>query len=322
MPRVKRRTGKAMTALRAKPSVFNSPSCAEPQPVWAAGAQLGEGLCWSPTRQSIYWVDILAGRLMRLHPASGRRDEWTFDDTISTVAERASAPGLIVALRHGIALFDPDSGTLEMLCEPEPQHPGNRFNDGKCDAQGRFWAGTMDWQCKAPTGSLYCVASEGGKVSTRCAWAATFPVINGPTWSQDGRSLWLNDTARNFIHRCDVDPETGTVSNPRVWLRLGKDDGYPDGMTTDRDGRIWIAHWAGGCVTCHAPDDGRELARIAMPASNVTNVAFGGPDLRTLYISTAATELSAQQREAQPLAGALFTVETDAIGCAPHRFAG
>jgi sugar lactone lactonase YvrE len=105
-------------------------------------------------------------------------------------------------------------------------------------------------------------------------------------------------------------------------LRLPKGDGYPDGMTTDRAGRLWIAHWAGACVTCHASDDGRELARIALPTSNVTNVAFGGPDLRTLFITTAATELSEAQRAREPLAGALFAVDTDAIGVAPHRFAG
>ena len=105
-------------------------------------------------------------------------------------------------------------------------------------------------------------------------------------------------------------------------MRLPRDDGYPDGMTTDRDGRLWIAHWGGGCVTCHAADDGRELARVELPTSNITNVAFGGPHLRTLFISSASSELSAEQRAAQPLAGALFSVETDATGLAPHRFAG
>jgi D-xylonolactonase len=145
-----------------------------------------------------------------------------------------------------------------------------------------------------------------------------FPVFNGPTWSLDGRTMWINDTARNFIHACPFDPASGAIGPPSMWLRFAKGDGYPDGMTTDSDGRVWIAHWAGGCVTCHAADDARELARIVMPTSNITNVAFGGPELRTLFISSAATELP----EAQPLAGALFAVETDAVGMAPHRFAG
>jgi D-xylonolactonase len=315
----------AMPSTPKTNTAFTSPICSEPKPIWPASALLGEGLCWSPSQQSLYWVDILGHQLMRLHLATGEHALWSFDDTISAVAERSETPDLIVALRRGIAFFDPRSGALQTLHEPEPHHPGNRFNDGKCDAQGRFWAGTMDVACKAPTGSLYCVMGMRGGVaqtSIACGWHANFPVVNGPTWSLDGRTMWLNDTARNFIHACDFDSRIGAITNPRVWLRFARGDGYPDGMTTDRDGRLWIAHWGGGCVTCHASDDGRELARIALPASNVTNVAFGGPELRTLFITSASAELSEQQREAQPLAGALFAVDTDATGLAPHRFVG
>jgi len=311
-----------MPSEPAPSAAFAAPRCSELGLVWPAGAQLGEGLCWSPSQQAIYWVDILGQRLMRLHLPSGERAQWDFDDTISTVAERANGDGLIVALRHRVASFDPRSGDLQTLHEVELELPGNRFNDGKCDARGRFWVGSMDIGCQATTGSLYCVSPAGAATSITCAWAAQFPVINGPAWSADGRTMWLNDTARNFIHRCDFDADTGAVSNPRVWLRLAKGDGYPDGMTTDRDGRLWIAHWGGGCVTCHAPDDGRVLARIALPTSNITNVAFGGPELRTLFITSAATELSDEQRAAQPLAGGLFAVDTDAVGLAPHRFTG
>jgi D-xylonolactonase len=169
---------------------------------------------------------------------------------------------------------------------------------------------------------LYRVTAGEPGPAQACAWAAGFPVVNGPAWSADGRILWLNDTARNGIYACDFDPASGEISRPRLWLRLAERDGYPDGMTTDAQGRLWIAHWGGACVTCRAPDDGRELARIALPTSHVTNVAFGGADLRTLFVSTAATELSAQQRAAQPLAGALFAVQTDATGLPAHRFAG
>jgi xylono-1,5-lactonase len=297
---------------------YTAPRCGAPEPVWEAQAELGEGLCWSPSLQSLYWVDIFGQRLMRLHLPSGQRAHWDFDETISTVAERAHGPGLVVALRHRVALFDPDTGSLETLHAVEADLPGNRFNDGKCDANGRFWVGSMDRACKATTGSLYVV----GPSTIERAWSAGFPVVNGPTWSSDGRTIFVNDTARNFIHAARFDPDTATLSEPAVWRRLDKGDGYPDGMTTDRDGRLWIAHWAGGCVTCHAPDDGRELARVVMPTSNITNVAFGGPDMHTLFISSAWSELSDAQRAAEPLAGALFSVQTDATGVAPHRFAG
>jgi len=301
-----------------------APTCGTPQAIWPAGALLGEGLCWSVQQQALYWVDIFGQRLMRLRWPTGERAEWRFDETLSTVAERSDAAGLVVALRHRVAFFDPETGALQTLHAVEPQLPGNRFNDGKCDAQGRFWVGSMDTACTAPTGSLYRVTGGGANepTSIACAWEAGFPVINGPAWSLDGRTMWLNDTARNAIHRCEFDPASGAVTNPAPWLRLAKGDGYPDGMTTDREGRLWIAHWGGGCVTCHASDDGRELARIALPTSNITNVAFGGPQLRTLFISSASAELSDSQRATQPLAGALFAVDTDATGLPAHRFAG
>jgi sugar lactone lactonase YvrE len=301
-----------------------TPACGTPEAITPAGALLGEGLCWSVQQQALYWVDILGRRLMRLRWPSREQAQWHFDQTISTVAERSNGAGLIVALRHHVALFEPDSGSLQVLHEAQPHVAGNRFNDGKCDAQGRFWVGSMDMACQAQTGSLHCVTSAGpDRASTMaCAWDCRFPVINGPAWSMNGRSMWLNDTARNFIHRCDVDPDSGAVSNPRVWMRFAKGDGYPDGMTVDGEGRLWIAHWGGGCVTCHANDDGRELARIALPTTNITNVAFGGPDMRTLFISSAATELSDEQRALQPHAGAVFAVTTDAVGLPAHRFAG
>jgi xylono-1,5-lactonase len=287
--------------------------------LWRAGATLGEGTCWSSREQALYWVDILDHMLYRCDAHGGSRAGWRFDDTISAVAERSAGPGLAVALRRGLALFDPATGAMRRLHEPEPERADNRFNDGKCDARGRFWAGTMDYDCEAPTGAWYRFDAQGqGTRAADVNWAVT----NGPTWSLDGRTLFTNDTVRGEIVAWDFDPDTAAIANPRVWLRFGVHDGYPDGMTTDAQGRLWIAHWGAACVTCHHPDTAAELLRVQLPTSHITNVTFGGAGLRTLFVSSARFGLSTAQLAVEPLAGALFAVDTDARGLPANTFAG
>jgi D-xylonolactonase len=335
-----------MTASTKAPRVLDGPHC-----VWPAEATLGEGTCWSVREQALWWVDILGHRLHRLTPASGERRSWDFDATISAVAERARGPGLFVTLQRSFALFDPATGAVTRLQQPEPELPKNRFNDGKCDAAGRFWAGTMDFDCVAPSGSLYryaatgaganalargADAASGGAVGPEATHAASpdrfgrwvraldagFAVTNGPTWSQDGRTLYFTETTRGRIHAFDFDLASGTLSNRRLWLQFEKGEGHPDGMTTDAAGRIWIAHWGGARVTCRDPASGAELARIALPTDHITNVAFGGAAFDTLYITSATSGLDAARRRAQPLAGGLFAARTDAIGVPANLFAG
>ena len=295
------------------PSVLGAVRC-----LWPAEALLGEGTLWSLRRQALYWVDILGRQLHRCGADGEDRQSWAFDEEISAVAERAAAPGLLVTLRSGFAFFDPDTGRLQHLHNPEPERTGNRFNDGKCDAQGRFWAGTMDFACKAPTGALYRFDAE-----QRCTRHGDgYAVTNGPTWSLDGGSLYFNDTVRAQTFVFTVDPASGDLSHKRLWRQFGPGEGFPDGMTTDAAGRVWIAHWGAARVSCHDPDSSAELLRIALPTRNITNCAFGGPELRTLYISSARGDMTLEQLVAEPLAGGLFAVEIDSPGLAAHRFAG
>jgi len=287
--------------------------------LWRADAELGEGTLWSAREQALYWLDILGRRLLRWRPADGQQRSWHFDEEITAVAERAEGDGLLVTLRRGFAVFDPAQPGQPPRYLHQPREPAsNRFNDGKCDAQGRFWGGTMDFDCKAPSGTLYRFDADG-----RCsAHEHGITVSNGPTWSADGATMYFSDTAIARTYAFDFDAQTGTLWNRREWLRMPADQGFPDGMTTDAAGRLWICHWGGRCVSCHDPVSARELCRIELPVDNVTDCAFGGPDLRTLFISTAWSGLSEAQRAAQPLAGALFAVTLDSPGMPAPLFGG
>lgn len=290
---------------------MNAPEC-----VWNAHAELGEGPLWSVREQALYWVDILSHRLHRYSTKEGRRT-WQFDQEISAVAERAEEDGLIITQRHRFATFNPNTEALIPLLDVEAELPANRFNDGKCDQRGRFWAGTMDFEARQPTGSLYCLTPDLICVPMDSGYIVT----NGPAWSADGRTLYHNDSVNGRVFAFDCEPNSGTLSNKRLFLQFGGEEGSPDGMTTDAEGGLWIAHWGAGKLTCH--DSAGELLRtIALPCSQVSSCTFGGSELKTLYITTAATGLSPQQREREPLAGGLFALDMDVAGVPANFFRG
>jgi D-xylonolactonase len=290
---------------------MNTPEC-----IWNAHAQLGEGPLWSVREQALYWVDILNHRLHRHSPSDGQRT-WQLDQEITAVAERAETGELVITQRHGFAIFDPATERPAPLKQVETELPGNRFNDGKCDRRGRFWAGTMDFDGVKKTGSLYRLSPD-----LQCVRIdSDYTVTNGPAWSADGRTLYHNDSAKGRVYAFDFDLESGAVSNKRIFLQFGAEDGSPDGMTTDAEGGLWIAHWGAGKLTRHDAEGG-VTHTVELPCSQVTSCAFGGPGLTTLYVTSAAVGLSPQQREREPLAGGLFALELDIAGMPAHPFQG
>lgn len=286
--------------------------------VWEAGATLGEGPMWSVREQALYWVDILNHRLHRYAPNDAQQQTtWQFDEEVTSVAERADGIRLLVTMRHHFAYFDLATEKLEPILEIEQDLPGNRFNDGKCDPLGRFWAGTMDFGCTEPTGSLYRFGPDRmlSKMDTG------YPITNGPTWSADYKTMYYNDTFHGRVYAFDFDLERGEARNKRLFLQLGGAEGNPDGMTTDSEGGIWIAQWGAGKVT-RRDAVGKVVQEIRLPCSQITSCAFGGPNMKTLYITTAAQGLTQDQLKQERLAGGLFEIELDIAGTQAHAFKG
>jgi len=284
--------------------------------VLEAGAELGEGPVWDVGAGILWWVNILAPSINRFDPVAGTNKSITVPDLVGAMALR-SRGGLVLALRDGFYEFDPDSGSAAAIAKPETGKPGNRFNDGKCDRQGRFWAGTMDHGEKAASGDLYRLDPDGSVKR----FAAGFIVTNGLGWSPDNKILYFTDSVGRTIYAFDFDGASGEMENRRVFAHVAEDDGYPDGLCVDAEGFIWGAHWGGWRVTRYDPA-GQVDRVLRMPVPQVTSCAFGGPDLDILYITSARVGLDADVLREAPLSGGLFAAQTGLKGLPEPKFAG
>ena len=283
--------------------------------VWAEGALLGEGTVWIAEEQALYWVDIKGKFVHRYHPESGGQNSWPMPEEIGCLIPREKG-GFVAGFQNGLAFVNLETDAIEKLGFPESDVPGNRINDGKADAQGRIWLGTMDNNERERTGALYRVDADQSCHKMDDGYAIT----NGPAFSPDGRTLYHTDTLKKTIYAFDLATD-GSISNRREHIVIADDAGYPDGMNTDAEGYLWVGHYNGWRVTRFAPNGSVDRV-IEMPVGANTNIAFGGPDLETLYVSTAAKQLDAAALAQQPLAGALFEVHVGVKGMPPGRYAG
>lgn len=298
----------------------------QPELLLDVRADLGEGPAWEPHTGNLYWVDIHAGYLHLFHPFDGTDLRMDLGEFIGCAAPRRSG-GLVLGLRSGFAFIDSapyktDGSEVKVkarsVFNPELHLPGNRFNDGKCDPAGRFLAGTMDDAEQKTSGSLYSLDS-GGKVRTLITEVNT---SNGLTWSPDYRIFYYIDTPTRTIMAYDYDLGRGEIANPRPAISVPPELGWPDGMTSDTEGMVWVAMWGGAKLTRWDPSTGKLVTQIPLPALNVSSCVFGGPDLNIVYVTTARKGMNANQLVKYPLSGGLFRIQTNIQGLPTFEFGG
>jgi len=281
-----------------------------PRNVWPLAAELGEGPVWVERDRALWFVDIKKQQIHRYDPASGARRSWDAPEQVGFIlpAERG---GFVAGLQSGLYHFDDNSGAFDLLVKVDEDIPANRLNDGTVDPKGRIWFGTMDNQERDRSGAFYCFAN--GKL-TRTA-IGNIAITNGPAVSPDGRILYVVDTLRGTIDAVDIDDD-GTLGERRSYVRIDPSEGHPDGPTIDAEGCVWISLYAGWEARRYSPT-GELIERVRFPVANITKIAFGGDDLRTVYATTARQLLSREDIAKQPEIGDLFefTAEVAGVPC-------
>lgn len=277
--------------------------------------ELGEGPIWDEKEQALYWVDTDLKQVHKYCPKSNERKFYDVYEKAGAVIKESDNT-LICALEKGIYRLNETDGTLELISAPECDKPENIFNDGKCDKEGNFWIGTMHYKEIEGKGTLYCLDKE-----MKCEpKVEKVTISNGIAWALDYKTMYYIDTPTMQVVAYDYDMATCTISNKRPVIEFSEDQGYPDGMTIDENGNLWIAMWGGWCVYQCDPRTGEFIDKIELPMANVTSCTFGGEDMDTLYITTAYAELTEDEKKSQPLAGGVFRVKPGVKGFPSNRF--
>ena len=288
----------------------------EPELVVEKRALVGEGSVWDAEQKVLYWVDILSHELYIYDPATGENRTVLTCQAVGTVVPRARG-GVAVALHNGFALIDLSNDKITPLADPERTVPANRFNDGKCDPAGRFWAGTMAFNAEPGRGALYCLDVDH-RVTEKLD---SVTISNGIVWSADHKTMYYVDTGLNNVRGFDYDIDSGEISNERVVI-VNEGEGHFDGMSIDAEGMVWIALFGGAGVRRYDPESGALQRDIGLPMSQVTSCAFGGEHLDELYITSAATGLDETALAQQPLAGSLVRIDVGVQGVEAFAYGG
>ena len=276
-----------------------------------ARSALGEGPVWDERDGTFYWVDIMRCQVHAMCVETGARQTWMLGQCVGAMALREQG-GFIAALTTGLYCYGAD-GSFTLAARPDPLPARVRFNDGKCDPKGRFWAGTMNlFSGEQNAGALYCFDVNSGL--TMMVPGVT--CSNGIAFSPDRRTMYYIDTGEKCVRAFAFDELSGALGKSDIAVTFTGDEGLPDGMTVDEEGMLWIAHWGGGRVCRYDPHGGVRLARVDVPARYTTSCCFGGPDMRTLFIT------SAIENDDAPHAGGVFCAEVGVPGALSARFAG
>lgn len=278
-------------------------------------SELGEAALWDDREGVLYWVDILRNKVHRFNPRNRSNLSYDVGESVATVVLSLD-DRLLLGLRTGIGWLDPNTGRVEHLIDPEPNKQHTRLNDGKCDPRGRFWVGSYCECAPEFDGALYCLHTD----LTLETKLTQIQCSNGPVWSLDEKIFYCVDSARHEVWAFDYDASTGCIAGQRVVASIDPKLGSPDGMTIDELGNLWVAIWGGSRVQRIDPTTGGVNLEIPIPAGNVSSVAFGGPNLDELYITTARIGRSPEQLLLEPLAGSLFRVKVPYRGVVANRF--
>jgi sugar lactone lactonase YvrE len=282
----------------------------------AGGFELGEGPVWDVSRGLLWWVDILAGHVHAIDPSTGARTRFDAGDPVAAVG-LTSAGGLVLALVDGFALASADGQDLTRVPGFSIDRTTIRFNDGKPDPWGNFVAGTMAWdESGHPPGSLYRLSPDGAVTEL----FSDVGLSNGLDWTDDRRLFYYADSNIGRVDLFDTDPDTGALSGRRPFVTVPEADYVPDGLTLDAEGCLWLAVWESGELRRFTPD-GRLDTVVRLPARQVTSAAFGGPDLGTLYITTARQGYTDADRREHPHAGDIFACTPGVTGRPAFLFA-